>query len=394
MLTKKIYIDAPIIKIPNTYTSITDFCFSNYTKLTDIVLPTTLKNIGESCFSGCSNLESIIIPDSVTCIGKHCFDNCKKLSSVILSSNIDSIHYYAFANCNIKTIYIPNKCKYIHRQSFVWNPLENIHCNNPDLIKFRKHTIKPYNEKEFISKTRFKSDNNKILNELIIYLKQLDLNKFILELQNLFVVINNFEQNNDTELETKVKQINDICNKISIHQEQLQTINDGFTKIYQELSHFRDCFKNKIDNLTKYELPKLNTIQDKLNKIIIFEEDDNFNTTTKINEHYHYYKNLIIPNTTNPYTEVYELPIEFTKINMENKKILSNTKKKIALLTIEYKNKTIIDLSQYTIDYLINTFKNIPSKIKKIKPNNAIELHFYDDDDEFDISSDFSSEDY
>lgn len=393
MLTKKNYIDAPVIKIPNTYTSITDFCFSNYTKLTNIVLPTTLKNIGEGCFSGCSNMESIIIPDSVTFIGKQCFYNCKKLSSVILSSNIDSIPYYTFACCNIKTIYIPNKCKYIHRQSFVWNPLENIYCNNPNLIKrHKKIIIKPYNEEEFISKTRIKSDNNEILNKSVVYLNQIDLNKFILEIQNLFIDIDNFEQNNDTELETKVKQINDICNRIFIRQEQLKILIDEFSKIYQKLSHFQDCFKNKIDNLTKYELPKLNTIQDKLNKIILFEEDDDFNTTTKINEHYHYYKKFIIPNTTNPYTEVYELPIEFTKINLENKKILSDAKKKIALLTIEYKNETIIDLSQYTIDYLIDTFKNVPSKIKIIKPNNAIELHFYDDDDEIDFN--ISSEDY
>lgn len=395
MLIKKIYIDAPVIKIPNTYTYITSWYFSNYTKLTDIVLPTTLKNIGEHCFSMCSNLESIIIPDSVTSIGKNCFYGCRKLSSVILSSNIVRIPYYAFAECNIKTIYIPDKCRYIHKQSLVYNPLESIYCNNPKLIKCRKNIIKPYNEEEFISKTRIKLDNNKILNELMICSKQIDLNKFTLELQNLFVDVNNFEANNCRELETKVKQINDICNKISIHQEQLQTINDGITKIYQELSYFRDCFKNKIDNLTRYELPKLNTIQDKLNKIILFEEDDNFNTTTRINERYYYYKNLIIPNIINPYTEIYELPIEFTKINMENKKILSNAKIKIALLPIEYKNETIIDLSQYTIDYLIDTFKNIPSKIKKIKPNNAIELHFLViNDDDFDFSSDFSSEDY
>ena len=65
---------------------------------------------------------------------------------------------------------------------------------------------------------------------------------------------------------------------------------------------------------------------------------------------------MIIPKTDNSHTEIYKLPCDFNKINPENKKILTKSEKKIALLSIEYQHE-YIDLSNTNIQYFINTFK-------------------------------------
>ena len=94
-----------------------------------------------------------------------------------------------------------------------------------------------------------------------------------------------------------------------------------------------------------------------MNKIIISEEDEDFNVTIKLNDNYYLVdNNLIIPKTDNPHTEIYKLPCDFNRINPENKKILTKSEKKIALLSIEYQHE-YIDLSRTNIQYFIKTFK-------------------------------------
>ena len=73
---------------------------------------------------------------------------------------------------------------------------------------------------------------------------------------------------------------------------------------------------------------------------------------------------MIVPKTNNPHTEIYKLPCDFNKINPGNKKILTKSEKKIALLSIEYQYE-YIDLSNTNIQYFINTFKKCEN-IKEI----------------------------
>ncbi|MGN0035782.1 MAG: leucine-rich repeat domain-containing protein, partial [Bacteroidaceae bacterium] len=61
------------INIPNSVTSLGNYCFADCTGLTSINIPNSVTNIGEGCFSGCTGLTSITIPNSVTSIGYRCF---------------------------------------------------------------------------------------------------------------------------------------------------------------------------------------------------------------------------------------------------------------------------------------------------------------------------------
>jgi hypothetical protein len=73
---------------------------------------------------------------------------------------------------------------------------------------------------------------------------------------------------------------------------------------------------------------------------------------------------VIVPITTNHIGSFIILINITNKINPNNKKILTKSEKKIALLSIEYQCE-YIDLSYTNIQYFINTFKKCEN-IKEI----------------------------
>jgi hypothetical protein len=61
------------IEIPNSITSLGNWCFYQCSSLTTIEVPSTLKSIGDYCFNFCKSLKSINFPLSLETIGKSCF---------------------------------------------------------------------------------------------------------------------------------------------------------------------------------------------------------------------------------------------------------------------------------------------------------------------------------
>ena len=140
--------------------------------------------------------------------------------------------------------------------------------------------------------------------------------------------------------------------------EFIHKYNTNLIKISSDIAEKIKFHEGKIKELQEnnYKIPKLNTIP-KLSQLISIKlNEDTFDDEIILNEHYTYINDLIIPKTDNPYTEIYKLPCDFDKINPENKKILTKSEKKIALLSIEYQYE-YIDLSYTNIQYFINTFK-------------------------------------
>jgi len=92
-----------VVNIPNSVTSIGDYCFTNCTSIQIVNLPNSLTNLGVSTFSGCTSLSSINIPTSVTTIGSGAFYNCTHLTSIDIPNSVTSIGVSAFSNCSSAT---------------------------------------------------------------------------------------------------------------------------------------------------------------------------------------------------------------------------------------------------------------------------------------------------
>jgi hypothetical protein len=87
------------IILPNSITSLGQFCFSNCLNLSSIHLPNSLTSLSNYCFYNCSNLASISLPNSITYLGINCFSRCTKLTSVILPNSIPFLTFHCFSHC-------------------------------------------------------------------------------------------------------------------------------------------------------------------------------------------------------------------------------------------------------------------------------------------------------
>ena len=111
------YVDKWAIDCNTSVTSVTlredtvgisDYAFSNCSRLTNITISNNVKNIGNHAFAGCSNLTSIIIPDSVTSIGYDAFKGCNSLKSITIPNSVTSIGQNAFYGCSsLESITLP-----------------------------------------------------------------------------------------------------------------------------------------------------------------------------------------------------------------------------------------------------------------------------------------------
>ena len=96
------------IIIPNSVTKIGNKCFENCYNLKEINIPISVIEIGDGCFDSCSNLKEINIPTSVTKIGDKCFHDCENLSKIEIPTSITKIGNWSFEKCyNLKEINIP-----------------------------------------------------------------------------------------------------------------------------------------------------------------------------------------------------------------------------------------------------------------------------------------------
>ena len=130
------------ISIPDSFTSIEAYAFSECTKLTSITIPDSVNSIGSSAFSGCNSLEELTLPSlfdqeisyyfnssvpsslkKVTInsgdIPGYAFSNCSSLTSITIGNNVTSIGAYAFSYCSsLTSITIPDSVTSIGDYAF------------------------------------------------------------------------------------------------------------------------------------------------------------------------------------------------------------------------------------------------------------------------------------
>ncbi len=91
------------LDIPDSVTSIGDYAFYDYTRLTSVDIPDSVTAIGKCAFYDCSSLTSVDIGDSVTHIGDYAFYDCSSLTSVDIPDSVVTIGDRAFDSCSSLT---------------------------------------------------------------------------------------------------------------------------------------------------------------------------------------------------------------------------------------------------------------------------------------------------
>lgn len=87
------------ISIPETVTSIGEYCFQDCESLVSATLNCESVTLGRDCFRSCGVLDNVNL-HGVTRLSQSCFYDCKKLSTVVLSEGISSIGNECFHECN------------------------------------------------------------------------------------------------------------------------------------------------------------------------------------------------------------------------------------------------------------------------------------------------------
>ena len=86
-------------------------------------IPNSFTSLGDDCFSGCSSLTSITIPNSVTSLGDYCFWDCSSLTSIyMLPSTPPSTESGIFGETRLETIYVVDEdAKTAYQTQEPWN---------------------------------------------------------------------------------------------------------------------------------------------------------------------------------------------------------------------------------------------------------------------------------
>lgn len=77
-----------VYAIPESVTSIEEFCFNNCDFLTSVTIPDGVKTIEFATFANCDSLTSVKIPNSVMSIGGAAFSDCTSLTSITYAGTI------------------------------------------------------------------------------------------------------------------------------------------------------------------------------------------------------------------------------------------------------------------------------------------------------------------
>ncbi|MGN0967191.1 MAG: leucine-rich repeat protein [Candidatus Coprovivens sp.] len=109
------------ITIPSGVTSIPNYCFDGYTKITSIDAGNCI--IGASAFRGCTSLQSIVVkstPNDNTNTDYGTFKGCTSLTSVRYTDDTSTkIGSYTFLNCTaLESITLPNSVTTINNSAF------------------------------------------------------------------------------------------------------------------------------------------------------------------------------------------------------------------------------------------------------------------------------------
>ncbi len=89
--------------IPDSVTVISDWAFSECSKLTRITIPDSVAEVGEGAFCNCTKLDVVEIPDSVTKIDDCAFRGCQSLERVLIPDSVTELGWGVFDGCE-KTV--------------------------------------------------------------------------------------------------------------------------------------------------------------------------------------------------------------------------------------------------------------------------------------------------
>ena len=107
------------IYIPNSVTSIEDWCFEACANLRSVTIPNSVKKIGAYAFYGCKCLTEVTIPNSVASIGDYAFAWCGSLTTVTIPTGVTSIGKSVFQWCrSLTTVTIPPSVASIGEKAF------------------------------------------------------------------------------------------------------------------------------------------------------------------------------------------------------------------------------------------------------------------------------------
>lgn len=73
--------------------------FQNHTEVETVTLPDTITTLCDFCFNGCTNLRTIALPEGVMTIGTAAFQLCSSLETIDLPDNLQTLGNFAYNHC-------------------------------------------------------------------------------------------------------------------------------------------------------------------------------------------------------------------------------------------------------------------------------------------------------
>lgn len=86
--------------LPDTVTSLGQFCFTNCSRFSTLHISTGLTTIPTNCFQNCGGITGLTVPSNITKIVDYAFTNCSGITgSLLIPSSVTEIGQYAFSGC-------------------------------------------------------------------------------------------------------------------------------------------------------------------------------------------------------------------------------------------------------------------------------------------------------
>lgn len=114
------YCDLTALTLPEGVEILEDYAFSDCRRLDAISFPDSLTTLGEFAFYGCFDLQSLTVPKGVTSLNGWVFSYCLGLKEVIIHENVTSLENYAFYDCKkLKNIIFLGQAPAMGEKSFL-----------------------------------------------------------------------------------------------------------------------------------------------------------------------------------------------------------------------------------------------------------------------------------